>query len=233
MKKMFNKIAALAACSAVIIGSGISGTTSLNASAAKNVKESAVQWAVNIANDKSHGYSQAHRNGPDYDCSSLVITAYKKAGAKVGGATYTGNMKSEMTKYDFKWIPWSQIGSTSKLQRGDILWKNGHTEMYIGNNKNVGAHQDYGNPKTGDQNGKEISVTNYYGGWTGVLRYKGTGFSSYTVKLKKGTKVYTAPGSGKVAMTINADGVFTIVDEQTASGVKYGKLKSGAGWVKL
>lgn len=233
MKKIFNKIAALAACSAVIIGSSITGTTALNASAAKNVTESAVQWAVNIANDNSHGYSQAHRNGPDYDCSSLVITAYKRAGANVGNASYTGNMKAEMTKKDFVWIPWSQIGNTSKLKRGDILWKNGHTEMYIGNNKNVGAHQDYGNPQTGDQNGKEISVTNYYSGWTGVLRYKGSAFNPYTVKLKKGTKVYTAPGSGKVAMTINADGVFTIVEEQMSGNVKYGKLKSGAGWVKL
>lgn len=233
MKKIFNKIAALAACSAVIIGSGITGTTALNASAAKSVTDTAVQWAVNIANDNSHGYSQSRRNGPDYDCSSLVITAYKKAGANVGNASYTGNMKAEMTKKDFVWIPWSQIGNTSKLKKGDILWKSGHTEMYIGNNKNVGAHQDYGNPQTGDQNGKEISVTNYYSGWTGVLRYKGSVFNPYTVKLKKGTKVFKAPGSAQVAMTIKADGVFTIVEEKTTGGMKFGRLKSGAGWVRL
>ena len=34
------------------------------------IPEAAVQWAVNIANDQSHGYSQASRWGnPDYDIS--------------------------------------------------------------------------------------------------------------------------------------------------------------------
>ena len=57
--------------------------------------ESAVQWAINIANDNRHGYSQANRWGnPDYDCSSLVISAWQQAGVPVksNGATYTGNM---------------------------------------------------------------------------------------------------------------------------------------------
>ena len=31
-----------------------------------------LQWAIDIANDDSHGYSQCNRLGPDYDCSSLV-----------------------------------------------------------------------------------------------------------------------------------------------------------------
>ena len=56
--------------------------------------EKAVQWAINTANDNSHGYSQADRWGPDYDCSSFVIEAYEQAGVPVrqGGASYTGNM---------------------------------------------------------------------------------------------------------------------------------------------
>ena len=60
------------------------------------VIESAVNWAVKIANDNSHGYDQNSRWGPNYDCSSLVISAFEQAGCKVksGGATYTGNMKS-------------------------------------------------------------------------------------------------------------------------------------------
>ena len=37
--------------------------------------DKAVTWAVGIANDNSHGYDQADRWGPDYDCSSLVIQA--------------------------------------------------------------------------------------------------------------------------------------------------------------
>ena len=43
--------------------------------------ETAVQWAVNTANDNSHGYSQTSRGGnPDYDCSSFVIAAWANAG---------------------------------------------------------------------------------------------------------------------------------------------------------
>ena len=40
------------------------------------VIESAVNWAVGIANDNSHGYDQNSRWGVDYDCSSLVISAF-------------------------------------------------------------------------------------------------------------------------------------------------------------
>ena len=62
--------------------------------------ESACTWAVGIANDNSHGYDQIHRQGPDYDCSSLVINAYEQAGVKVkeAGATYTGNMRAAFVK---------------------------------------------------------------------------------------------------------------------------------------
>ena len=37
--------------------------------------EKAVTWAIRIANDPAHGYDQDNRWGPDYDCSSLVISA--------------------------------------------------------------------------------------------------------------------------------------------------------------
>ena len=45
------------------------------------VIDKAVQWAVDIANDSSHGYDQGSRWGPDYDCAALVIAAYEYAGA--------------------------------------------------------------------------------------------------------------------------------------------------------
>ena len=38
--------------------------------------EKAVTWAIRIANDPAHGYDQDNRWGPDYDCSSLVISAW-------------------------------------------------------------------------------------------------------------------------------------------------------------
>jgi hypothetical protein len=58
------------------------------------IPESALSWAIAIAKDQSHGYSQQQRWGPDYDCSSLVISAYKQAGVPINTqvVNYTGNM---------------------------------------------------------------------------------------------------------------------------------------------
>ena len=134
-----------------------------------------VNWALKIAKDNKHGYSQKNRWGPDYDCSSLVVSALANSGFQVGNAVWTGNMKSELTKYGFKWYT-----DLSKLKRGDILlvhsaWRQ-HTEIYLGNGKTVGAHIAetggvYG--KAGDQTGNEISVGKYYPIWQGFLRYVG------------------------------------------------------------
>lgn len=145
----------------------------INVSAASSVIEKAISWAISIANDNSHGYSQSSRWGPDYDCSSFVISAFKSAGVNTGTATYTGNMRSQFTQHGFQWIPWSQIGSTANLKRGDILLNEvSHTEIYLGNNQNVGAHSNRGYPQTGDQTGTEVSVSGYYNHpWDGVLRY--------------------------------------------------------------
>ena len=148
--------------------------SSISVNAASATVENAISWAIATANDNSHGYSQSNRWGPDYDCSSFVISAFKNAGVNTGTATYTGNMRSQFTQHGFQWIPWSQIGSMSNLQRGDILLNEvQHTEIYLGNGKNVGAHSNRGYPQTGDQTGTEISVSGYYNHpWNGVLRYK-------------------------------------------------------------
>lgn len=184
MKKISIKKSIIAAAfSAVIAGSAIS--VPANAAVKPNI-ETALSWAVSIANDNSHGYSQINRNGPDYDCSSLVCNALKKAGFNIGGATYTGNMQSELTKHGFTWIPWSSIGSTKNLRRGDILLyhrngNDGHTEFYLGNNRNVGARGTYNHPERGDQTGLEILVGSYVNdGWQGVLRYNGAAINNST-----------------------------------------------------
>lgn len=157
-----------------VISSTLMLSTTVEASS--SVVESAISWAISIANDNSHGYSQSSRWGPDYDCSSLVICAFRTAGVNTGTATYTGNMRSQFTQHGFQWIPWSQIGGVSNLQRGDILLNEvSHTEIYLGNGQNVGAHSNRGYPQTGDQTGTEVSVSGYYNHpWDGVLRYTAT-----------------------------------------------------------
>lgn len=55
---------------------------------------------------------------------------------------------------------------------------------------------------------------------------------SYTVNLKSTDIIYSSPG-GNTKGTVGVFGIFTIVDERIVNNVKYGKLKSGVGWVKL
>lgn len=145
--------------------------------------ESATSWAIGIAKDQSHGYSQQNRWGPNYDCSSLVISAYKHAGVPIDTTVvnYTGNLQN-LKKYGFQDVTSKiSLSSGSGLQRGDILWyhisgTNGHTAIYIGGGQIVHARgQSYGSSKTGDQ-GSEIAVTSYYrGSWQHVYRYVGGG----------------------------------------------------------
>ena len=145
---------------------------------------SAVAWAVGIANDPDHGYDQSHRWGPDYDCSSLVISAYQQAGipVKTNGATYTGNMVSVFLKTGFIDVTADvNLSTGSGLIYGDVVWRKGHTEMCCGSGKLVGASINENGTITGgqegDQTGNEIRVRSYYNGsWARVLRYPVSGW---------------------------------------------------------
>ena len=134
-----------------------------------SVIETAVQWAISIANDNSHGYSQAVRWGPSYDCSSLVISAFKQAGLNLQ-STYTGNMRADFLAHGFK-----AYSPSEPLKRGDVLLNEAsHTALYIGNGQIVHARSSEGTSDTADNSGNEIRVQSYYNGnWDVVLRYEG------------------------------------------------------------
>ena len=144
--------------------------------------EKMVAHAVAIANDDSHGYSQADRWNVDRDCSSLMYDSADAGGFPVGRGPdrtrYTGTMLADFTAAGFEAIPFSRVG-LGGLMRGDVLLNTRHhTEMYIGGGQMVGAHiaetgDVYGEP--GDQTGNEISVCAayvYWAGWEWVLRPK-------------------------------------------------------------
>lgn len=147
--------------------------------------EYAVQWAVNIANDDSHGYDQGSRWGPDYDCSSLVISAYENAGVpvKTNHASNTRNMEAIFIKTGFEYVSNFNPSSYANLIRGDVLLSHGHTAMYVGDGQLVEASQNefkgaHGGAE-GDQTKREIWVHNYYNnGWYRAFRYTAGGYTT-------------------------------------------------------
>lgn len=151
--------------------------------------EYAVQWACKIANDDTHGYDQGSRWGPDYDCSSLVISAYEAAGVPVKskGANTTRDMLSAFKQCGFVEVTGWNKSTGAGLIRGDVLLRtSGHTEMYIGNNQLVKASQnEFGGAhggKTGDQTGKEVRIGGYYNdGWDYALRYPNNEYTDKTM----------------------------------------------------
>ena len=146
------------------------------------MKEKAISQMEAWASDPAHGYDQANRWGPDYDCSSAVISAWELAGVPVksSGATYTGNMRGVFLRCGFEDVTASvDLTTGSGLQRGDVLLNiRHHTAMYCGNGMEVEASINETGSVTGgqpgDQTGREFLVRPYRNyPWDCVLRYTG------------------------------------------------------------
>lgn len=124
-----------------------------------NKIEKTVAWAEQIAADDRHGYSQIHRNSPDYDCSSFVGTALANAGFPISIYSTTRNLGEQLENAGFV-----QCGKPWK--RGDIHLAAGHhVTMSVDANRIVHASQSENggiDGQTGDQTGKEICVRSYY-----------------------------------------------------------------------
>lgn len=146
--------------------------------------DGAVAWAVAIANNPAHGYDQTHRWGPDYDCSSLVISAWESVGVAVreAGASYTGNMRGAFLACGFRDVIGSvDLNTGIGLEPGDVLLNYAaHTAMVTGVGRIVAArineHGQATGGTTGDQTGREICQQTYYNyPWDCVLRYQERG----------------------------------------------------------
>ena len=153
--------------------------------------------AEHLAEDDSHGYSQPNRAGTggveviclsdgtlvsihtgDYDCSEMVRTCVAAAGLidwdYWSSYMWTGNEDSVLREAGFIRVEYDP----DKLLRGDILWKTGHTGVYLGNYMMADAHGDeYGGitgPNTGDQTGYEIEIRSVWNcSWDRAYRYAG------------------------------------------------------------
>lgn len=121
--------------------------------------EKTVAWAEQIAADDRHGYSQVHRNSPDYDCSSFVGTALANAGFPISIYSTTRNLGEQLENAGF-------VKCGKPWRRGDIHLAAGHhVTMSVDANRIVHASQSENggiDGQTGDQTGKEICVRSYY-----------------------------------------------------------------------
>ncbi|BAL84439.1 hypothetical protein SELR_27310 [Selenomonas ruminantium subsp. lactilytica TAM6421] len=166
------------AVASLLAGSIMAAPLSWAEAAENNPMEKAVVWALQIAADNSHGYSQGAENatannpytgsreGPDYDCSALVYHALEYAGFPIieawhknpdymklyQGKQYSGDADTiwpDMQRIGgFTRYSWNEV--KDNLKRGDILCRpEAHVAIYIGNGKTVEA-RGVNNPKGGD-----------------------------------------------------------------------------------
>lgn len=112
-------------------------------------------------------------HGGDYDCSELVRMCYRAVDVlPYGSYMWTGSELELLGEHGFK------ERSLSSPQIGDVLWRSGHTELYLGNGLQGGArHGDYAgglDGRQGDQDSTEVTRSAYRASeWTKLLRYEG------------------------------------------------------------
>ena len=190
-----------------------------------SIIEKAVNWIIGIANDDTHGYDQGSRWSPDYDCSSLVISAWKQAGINLT-CTYTGNMYPNMVNKGFKDVT-SQVNLATGggLVRGDVLLNvSSHTAMYTGDGQICEAT---GNERggiiggqTGDQTGREICINNYRNyPWNYVLRYVSENDGSCDTQSGTSNSL-----DGDTYIVQAGDSLWAIAERVYGSGAQYTKL---------
>lgn len=142
--------------------------------------ERIAQTAEHLIEHDAHGYSQPNRDGDgtvetviysdgsaatvhggDYDCSELVRVCVNCGLSgkwyEPIGFMYTGNEYDELTKQGFETV------NPSDVMRGDIVLREGHTEIYLGNGICGGARigDDGIDGVQGDQGGWEITYGTY------------------------------------------------------------------------
>lgn len=186
----------------------------------QSVRNDAVDFAVRIANDNSHGYSQRIRSlyeidkPKSFDCSSLVCTAFYYAFMKNGltkqarylkeNCSYTGNML-KMQNAGFEIVAKNQTAHAQMI-KGDLELadnnpngSNSHVAMAVGKDIIVHARSSEGTTDTKDNSGNEIRTQPWYlysHGWTHRLRFTGRGidFSKLTNTSESKPTTTTAKG---------------------------------------
>ena len=188
---------------------------------------------LDTADDNTHGYDQKHRNGPDYDCSSLVGTALNVAGFNVSPFSWTGNLEKQLIACGF-------VKCSKPWRAGDIHLKTGkHVCMSINANDiaqaSINEKGKTAGGITGDQTGKEIGIRGYYeykGGWDAHYRYNGVNESPisrlYPVDVIVREVIAGKWGTGETRKTLLAEAGYDVneVQSEVNAILRESKLKS-------
>ena len=128
--------------------------------------EAALSKCLAYARDDRHGYElgwhSASAMGGGTDCSGLV----RYYAALLAGVA-TDSFPDFSTRTERRVLTgrgWQAIAfSLSKARRGDVLLTehNGHTVIYLGNSRILGAEGDW-DGRAGDSSGREITERSYY-----------------------------------------------------------------------
>lgn len=194
-----------------------------------------IAYMTELVTNPKHGYDQIHRWGPDYDCSSSIISSVQNGAGipvKDKGATYTGNMRAAFKKCGFVDIPFKK-GMT--LVRGDILLNEiHHTAMYIGDGKvaqfSINEKGKTTGGASGDQTGRESSIGPYYvysKGWDYVLRYQEKEVQTVDISMPVLQKGSQCAEVGTVQVLLNqlgyrgSNGRSLVVDHVYGSNCEY------------
>jgi len=171
-------------------------------------------------NVKSLGYNVSMLKIPsNTDCARLVRICVLYAGINVDDF-YTGNMADKLLKTGKFIEVTNKIALPSGLKRGDILVTKtkGHTVVALTNGD--GSTPDYSqiNKNESLNNSSEASTSNTSNKFP------------YRVKILTNLNVRKGPGTAfPIVTVVKTNEVYTIVAEKG----KWGKLKSGAGYISL
>lgn len=154
-------------------------------------------YMYNLVTDKKHGYSQSNRYGPDYDCSSSIMTSLKMGGkfdVPVKDIN-TASMKKYLEKIGYK-----VILNSEKPQKNDIKLrpatskKGGHVVMFRSGTMVMEFSSSRGHPEKGDQTGTES--------WCHKWDSKRNSDFTYTLRYKPTVKKETAKKTTGTTYTV-------------------------------
>lgn len=155
---------------------------------------------VDICDNWNVGYDQSNRNdvrpGGETDCSALTLFALRQTGFDVGNATYTGNMRAELTARG-----WVCLDPGVSLVKGDILLADAyHVAAYVGGGMiaqaSIDERGEIAGGESGDQTGWETNTRSYYDyPWDCVLRW--TGGDTVPVLWSRSEDVFNPNGYGE------------------------------------